>query len=133
MGSQPTFIPAALAWDGQISITTTVANVGDRAGEEVVQLYVHDVVASKVRPVRELKGFKKISLAAGQSHDVTFILSREDLLFAVADPHGKEVNGSTVVVEPGLFDVWISPSATTGESVQFELSAPTCATQTRIV
>jgi len=131
--SEPTFSSASLAWDGAINITATVTNVGDRAGEEVVQLYMHDVVASKVRPIRELKGFRKISLQAGESRDVTFTLTRHDLLFAVADPHGKDVDGSKMVVEPGAFDVWISPSATTGESAQFELEAPACTAQSSIV
>ena len=50
-----------MAWDGMIEITTKLTNTGAREATEVVQLYVHDVVASRVRPVRELKGFKKVS------------------------------------------------------------------------
>ena len=124
----PTFSSAGVAelpWDGSLTITSTVTNTGgERAGEEVVQLYIHDRVASRVRPVRELKGFSKISLEAGASADVAFTLSRHDLAFAVASPHGAAVSGNTAVVEPGMFDVWITSSATAGTASAFELLGP---------
>lgn len=116
--SKPVVSPAAgMAWNGNLSVTSTITNVGKRPGEEVVQFYVHDRVASKVRPIRELKGFRKIALAVGESAHVTFTLGRADLTFAA--PQG----GPDDVVEPGLFDVWVSPSATTGEAAAFELLA----------
>jgi hypothetical protein len=82
----------------------------------VVQLYVHDRVGSRVRPVRELKGFRKILLQPGESQDVAFTLSRGDLAFTRADgTHGAE---------PGVFDVWIAPSSVAGTPASFELLAP---------
>jgi len=93
-----------------------VSNHGERDAEETVQLYIHDKVASRVRPVRELKGFAKVSIPAGSTREVEFALTRHDLAFAGAD--------ARPVTEPGVFQVWVSPSSTTGEPVEFELLAP---------
>lgn len=104
---------ARLDWDGMLTVAVTVTNTGERAGEEVVQLYVHDRVASRVRPVRELKNFQKILLEPGQSAEVEFTLDRHALAFTGAD--------GVFAAEPGLFDVWATSSSTAGEAVQFEL------------
>nr|HMM25961.1 glycoside hydrolase family 3 C-terminal domain-containing protein [Pseudoxanthomonas mexicana] len=112
----PQLSATRLGWDDTLTVRTRITNAGARDGEEVVQLYVRDRIASRVRPVRELKRFRKIALAAGQSLDVEFTLTRADLAF-----HGVD---NRLAAEPGLFDLWIAPSATTGEAVQFELLAP---------
>ena len=65
----------------KVGIKVTVKNTGDRAGEEVVQLYTRDVVRSVTPPLKELKGFKKITLGPWESKEVTFVLSKEDLKF----------------------------------------------------
>jgi beta-glucosidase len=96
----------------RIAVTATVANTGPRAGDEVVQLYIHDVVASHTRPIRELKGFQRVSLAAGQSKQVRFTLARDDLRFWM---DGKWV------VEPGTFHLWVATSSVGGEQKAFEL------------
>jgi len=106
---------ATPGWNDTLTITTTVRNVGAVAGEEVVQLYVHDRVASRVRPVRELKGFRKIALAPGESAEVVFTLDRDALAFT--NPKGE------FGAEPGLFDLWVCANARDGEAVQFELQA----------
>jgi len=111
----PRLDTATLAWDATLIVTTTVRNVGDVAGEEVVQLYVHDRVASRVRPVRELKAFRKIALAPGESAEVVFTLDRHALAFT--NPRGE------YGAEPGLFDLWVCANARAGEAVQFELLA----------
>jgi beta-glucosidase len=114
-----------LSWDGALNITTTLTNVGAREGEEVVQLYIHDRVASRVRPVRELKGFAKVRLAPGMSQEVTFTLNRHDLSFTAADPHmGNDVNSNKTISEPGMFDLWVASSAANGDSSAFELLGP---------
>ncbi|WP_449467985.1 beta-glucosidase BglX [Stenotrophomonas humi] len=105
-----------LEWDGELLISTTVTNSGDVAGEEVVQLYVHDRVASRVRPVRELKDFQKIALAPGESTQVQFRIQREQLAFTGVD--------GVFRAEPGLFDVWVCASSASGEAVTFELLGP---------
>ncbi|MBS7455881.1 beta-glucosidase BglX [Coralloluteibacterium stylophorae] len=109
----PVLSTTRLGWDETLTVRARIGNVGERAGEEVVQLYVHDRVASRVRPVRELKGFRKIRLEPGASAEVEFTLHREDLAF-----HGVDAKP---VTEPGLFDVWVAPSSAEGEPVQFEL------------
>jgi len=105
-----------LDWDGELVVTTTVTNTGTVAAEEVVQLYVHDRVASRVRPVRELKAFEKIALAPGQARDVVFRLDRGQLAFTNSE--------GVFAAEPGLFDLWVCASSADGEPVRFELLAP---------
>ena len=105
-----------LQMNGTIEVAATVTNRGAHAAEEVVQLYTHDRTASLTRPVRELKAFRKIALAPGQSEVVRFTLRAADL--------GFYKNGNHVIIEPGTFDVWIAPSAESdGVSGTFELAA----------
>jgi beta-glucosidase len=101
---------------GTIEVAATVTNRGTRAAEEVVQLYTHERTASFTRPVRELKAFRKVALAPGQSEVVRFTLRAFDLSFYGGD--GK------LRLEPGTFDVWIAPSAETdGVRGSFDLTA----------
>ncbi|TCP67725.1 glycoside hydrolase family 3 N-terminal domain-containing protein [Sphingomonas sp. PP-CE-1G-424] len=95
-----------------LAVTATVTNTGARTGDEVVQLYIHDRVASRTRPVRELKGFARISLAPGASERVTLTLKREDLRFW---------GDGDWVIEPGLFDLWVATSSIDDEKQSFEL------------
>jgi beta-glucosidase len=109
-------LPPALAWDGTLEASALVTNRGQIAGTEVVQLYIRDPVASRTRPIRQLKGFERVTLAPGQSKRVSFTLKRADLLF-----WGDR--GWTV--EPGSFDLWVATSSTNGLPGTFELTAPT--------
>ena len=105
-----------LDWNAKLTIRATIANMGTKDAEEVVQLYIQDVAASITRPVRELKAFRKIRLAAGATQEVVFTLQREDLLFV-----GTNL---TRTVEPGLFRIWVAPSAQAdGVSTTFRLMA----------
>jgi beta-glucosidase len=107
---------AAMPMNGEIQVSATIANRGSRAAEEVVQLYIHDRVASITQPVRELKAFRKVALAPGQSEVVRFTLRAGDL--ASYGASGRPV------AEPGTFDVWIAPSAESdGVHGSFELTA----------
>jgi beta-glucosidase len=81
-----------------------VTNTGGRAGDEVVQLYVHDRVVSVTRPVKELRGFERVSLAPGEKKTVRFTLGPEALRFTDEN--------MARVVEPGLFDVMLGTSST---------------------
>ncbi|MGF6492650.1 beta-glucosidase [Luteibacter sp. 621] len=110
-------VKARAGWNETIVVTATVTNSGTVTGEEVVQLYIHDRVASRVRPVRELKAFRKILLAPGASEEVSFELERRDLAFTHRD-------GVTFEAEPGTFDVWIAGSSTQGEPAAFVLEKP---------
>ncbi|MFP9230680.1 beta-glucosidase BglX [Pectobacterium cacticida] len=85
--------------NGTINASVTVKNTGKRAGETVVQLYLHDVVASISRPVKELRGFEKVMLQPGESRTVTFTLNQDALKFYNARMQQ--------VVEPGKFDVMV--------------------------
>jgi beta-glucosidase len=105
---------ATLAWNGALTVSTRITNTSERAGEEVAQLYVRDRVASLTRPVRELKGFKKVSVDAGESAEVSFTLTRADLQFVNANLEW--------IAEPGEFDVWIAPSSAHGLSQSFVLN-----------
>jgi beta-glucosidase len=86
-----------------VEISVKVTNTGERVGDEIVQLYLHDSVASLTRPVKELKGFKRISLKAKESAVVTFSLAVNQLGFYNRD--------MKYVVEPGKFDVMIGSSS----------------------
>jgi len=101
--SPATLSAASMGPEGSITASATVTNTGDRAGEEVVQLYVRDLVGSVTRPVQELKGFEKIMLQPGEARTVSFTLQPRDLAFTRADmSHGWE---------PGEFQLWIAPSS----------------------
>ncbi len=95
--------PTETTPDGSVRVSAVVENTGTRPGIEVVQLYVRDPVASVTRPVRELKGFRRVALEPGESRAVDFELSAHSLAFP-----GRDMNQ---VVEPGRFDVWVGGSA----------------------
>lgn len=99
--------------DGKITAECTVKNTGKFDAKEVVQLYVRDLVASLARPVRELKGFEKIYLKAGETKTVQFEIEAKNL--------GFWHNDNTYYAEPGEFEVWISKDSQSGEAVKFEL------------
>jgi beta-glucosidase len=86
-----------------IIVSVKVTNTGERAGEEIVQLYVRDLVGSVTRPVKELKGFEKIKLAAGESKNVTFKLTSGDLSFHTAEMKFE--------AEPGNFWIMVGPDS----------------------
>ncbi|PWL38295.1 beta-glucosidase BglX [Flagellimonas aquimarina] len=96
-----------------IKVSATIQNIGGVTGKEVVQLYIHDKVASVARPVKELKGFQKISLDQGASQEVTFVLTDKELGFY---NHDYEF-----VVEPGTFEVMIGTSSQEGLTGTFVL------------
>ena len=106
-------ISVAVLGKTDVEVSAVVTNVGDVLGEEVVQLYIHDKVASVVRPIKELKGFEKIKLKAGESKKVTFVLSDKELGFYNAEGH--------FMVEPGQFEVMVGWSSAEGIVSEFEL------------
>ncbi|MCU4163022.1 beta-glucosidase BglX [Carboxylicivirga caseinilyticus] len=94
---------------GDVKVSVTVTNTGDVKGKEIVQLYIRDEVAAYARPVKELKGFNKIELDAGESKEVTFTLGKDELGYF--HPNG------TYVIEKGSFKVMVgSNSAETIET-----------------
>ncbi len=101
--------------DGIVTVSVTVRNTGERAGDEVVQLYVQDLIGEVTRPVRELKGFCKISLQPGESRRVTLNVPASELGF-----HGLAMS---YIVEPGEFKIWVGPNAYEGLEGRFVLEA----------
>jgi beta-glucosidase len=88
---------------GSVQASVDVQNTGSRAGDEVVQLYIHDPVASLSQPVRRLRGFQRVSLNAGEKKTVTFRLDASDV--------GFYDNAGKFVVEPGEIDVFAGDSS----------------------
>ena len=107
--------PEKIAPDGKTTVSVTVTNSGKRASDEVVQLYIHDVVSSVTRPVQELKGFRRIHLAPGESKQVAFPLGFDELSFY--DVKMKRV------VEPGRFEVMVGGSSDNVKKVNLEVTA----------
>ncbi|MFT4761956.1 MAG: beta-glucosidase, partial [Saprospiraceae bacterium] len=102
-----------LSGEATVSISVNVKNTGKRAGSEVVQLYIRDVVGSISRPMKELKGFEKINLEVGESKEVSFKIDRELLKF-----YNSELEW---VAEPGEFEVFIGGSSMDIQKMELEL------------
>lgn len=100
---------------GEATVSVTVTNTGKRAGDEIVQLYIHDLVSSITRPVMELKDFKRISLAAGESKTVAFVITPDKLSFL-------DLNMNRIV-EPGWFDIMVGPSSVRHQTAKLEVVA----------
>jgi beta-glucosidase len=98
---------------GELKVSVTLTNKGALEGKEVVQLYVRDVVGSVTRPVKELKGFQKVSLKAGESREVTFTLTPNDLAF-----YNTELKFTT---EPGEFKVFVGGNSRDVKEATFTL------------
>ncbi|MHC4418777.1 MAG: glycoside hydrolase family 3 C-terminal domain-containing protein [Planctomycetota bacterium] len=107
--------PSKIAIGQLITVSAEVKNTGSRSGEEIVQLYIRDLVASVTRPVKELKGFKKILLEPGEKRTVSFVLTPDHLAF-------YDINMNHTV-EPGRFAVWVGPSSAEGLEGKFEVAA----------
>ena len=109
--------PAELRPGESVEIGAEVTNRGPMAAEEVVQLYVRDLVGSVTRPVRELKGFCRVRLAPGETQRVTFRLNTEDLAF-----HGRDM---CLATEPGNFQAWIGGDSDAALETRFRILAAT--------
>lgn len=101
---KPTVDSKVMTAGGTLTVKVTVSNTGAREGQEVVQLYISDKKSSLPRPVKELKGFRKIKLAPGETCEVTFCIDREALSFFDDTKHAW-------VAEPGRFEAVIASSA----------------------
>src|SRR5579862_1729430 len=97
----------------RLTVSAQIANTGPRDADEVVQFYIHQETASVARPVRQLKGFRRLHLKAGEKIEVSFALSRDDLAFFDRRPQK--------VIEASTIRVWIGPDSTRGVEGQFIL------------
>jgi beta-glucosidase len=105
---------ATIAPGATVKVSAVVTNVGDRAADEVVQLYIHQRSGSASRPVRELKGFERVGLAAGESRTVRFTLGPAELRYWSAAAHDW-------VLDPSTFDVWVGGDSTAALATTFEV------------
>lgn len=103
-----------IAPNGQVQVSVEVENIGQRSGDEVVQLYIRDVAASRTRPVRELKGFERVTLQPNERRRVQFTLTPEHLGF-----YNREMQ---FVVEPGEFKIFVGTSSVGGLEAQFRVA-----------
>ncbi len=107
--------PAQIRTQDQTKVSVTVSNTGKRAGDEIVQLYIRDLVSSVTRPVMELKDFKRISLAPGESKIVEFTITPDKLSFLNLKME--------TVVEPGWFDIMVGTSSVKYQTAKLEVVA----------
>jgi len=112
----PTIAPARIPPDGRATVSVEVTNTGVRAGDEVVQLYLRAEVSRATRPVMELKGFRRITLAPGERRLVTFEVGPEQLSY-----HGPERKR---VIEPGRFQVMVGGSSNAVKAVGLDVTGP---------
>jgi beta-glucosidase len=106
---------ARLALGESIEVSATIQNTGDHIAEEVVQLYIRDLVGNVTRPIKELKGFTRVRLDPGEARRVVFSLDTDDLAF-----HDRRMR---LVTEPGQFHVWIGSSSEPELWSEFEIVA----------
>ncbi|MBR6212725.1 MAG: beta-glucosidase BglX [Bacteroidales bacterium] len=101
--SAPRLSASEMPLNGSVNVTVTVSNTGTRDGDETVQLYIHDIYATSTRPVKELRAFKRVHIPAGQSAEVDFTLTADDLKYY---NHDLEY-----VCEPGDFEIMVGPNS----------------------
>ena len=110
----PQLSAARIRAGDSVNVTVSVKNTGKVAGDEVVQLYLHDVVSSVTRPIKELKGFRRVTLTPGESKTVQFTLDRE--AFALWNQDMKRV------IEPGAFEVMVGPDSVALKTTRLEVT-----------
>ncbi len=110
---KPRLSATKMSADGKLTLTVNVRNTGRYDADEVVQMYIHDLAATIARPVKELKGFERISLKAGESRDVVFTIDAEALKFYNSDLQ--------YVAEPGDFEVMVGGNSRDVQSLKFTM------------
>ena len=112
--SEPVVAASTLKGSDTLEVQVKITNTGPREGKEVAQLYVRDPVASRSRPVRELKAFEKIALAPGETRPLAFRVPVRELGFHLED--------GTYVVEPGRFEVGVGGDSRAALTASFEVT-----------
>ncbi|TCM20508.1 beta-glucosidase [Novosphingobium sp. PhB165] len=110
----PSLSAPRIGVSGNVTVSVDVTNSGQREGDEVVQLYVHDQAASVTRPVMELRGFKRVTLKPGETRKIEFTLGPDD--FSLWNEDMVEV------VEPGLFDIMVGASSVDHKTTTLEIA-----------
>ena len=107
--------PAEIAPNENAKVTVEVTNTGDREGDEVPQMYIHQRVSSVTRPVLELRGFQRVHLGPGEKTTISFTLTPESLAL-----WNEEMRR---VVEPGVFDILVGTSSAKTQATQLKVTA----------
>jgi beta-glucosidase len=100
--------------EGSITVSVDISNTGDRDGEEVVQVYIHDMESDEPRPLKDLRGFERVSVKAGQTIVVSMTLGPDELAY-------YDMAKGEYVVEPGLYEIMAGPSSATENLLKTEL------------
>jgi beta-glucosidase len=111
----PTVDPPTVPADGTVTVSVEVTNTGDREADEVVQLYLHQRHGTAARPVRELKGFRRVTLAAGESRTLRFPVGPAERRYWNAAARDW-------VLDPSTFDVWVGGDSTAALTTTFEVT-----------
>lgn len=101
---------------GTVDVSVDLKNTGKFAGDEVVQLYTHQRSGSASRPVRELKGFRRVTLKPGESRTVTLTLDTQELAFWSPQTHRRSI-------EPGVFDLWVGTDSNATQHTTFQIAS----------
>jgi beta-glucosidase len=109
----PQLSSGSVSPNGRLRVTVPISNTGSVAGDDVVQLYLHQDFTSILQPVRKLEGFQRVSVPAGQSTTVTFTLNRQN--FGFYNDQGQ------FVIEPGQFHLWVGDSSVGGNETTFNV------------
>jgi beta-glucosidase len=112
--SEPRLSATTIRPDGSVTVSVEVRNTGSRLGDEVVQLYIRDQVSSATRPIKELKGFRRVTLKPSESQTVSFQLTPNELRFWNADMQR--------VVEPGKFTIMVGPNSVDLKTTELTVS-----------
>lgn len=110
--SDMTLSGEAMSLKGSITVKARVTNSGEWDADEIVQLYIRDRVGTITRPIKELKGYKRIHIKKGETAEVEFVITAADLSF---------FNGTETLTEPGDFDVWVGPDSDRGLHAGFKV------------
>jgi beta-glucosidase len=112
---EPKLAATRIAASGQTTVSVTVTNTGKVAGDEIVQMYIRDQASSVTRPVKELRGFERVTLQPGETKTVTFAITPDKLWFWNRDMKR--------VVEPGQFDILVGPNSAALKTTVLEVEA----------
>ncbi len=112
--SSPNLSSTSVSANGPLTVSTNITNTGSVAGDDVVQLYLHENYTSILQPVEKLEGFQRVSLAPGRTKTVRFALGRQN--FGFYNEQGQ------FVVEPGPFNLWVSDSSVVGTPSTFTVN-----------
>ena len=112
--SDLTISKTSITKEDSLTASVKVTNTGNYDGQEIVQLYIRDLVASQTRPIKELKGFDKITLKKGESKTISFVISPDDLKF-----YNQQLE---LITEPGVFKILIGPNSRDTQEIEFTLT-----------